>query len=263
MIRSIYLCLIALFPLFATGKSYQQTRKPNWANGYFKELTNSYIEVVSAFDYDLKGAKNKAVKEVISRRSLATGTEATVTINNNNVSVISDRDLIIKARIIDEYILHTTNGYTAYLLVQTAKNPTLDYETISVSDEYRFSVRTFVPGMTQIYKGSKGKGATIIATEAAAAAGIILCENQRASYIKKMKEQPKHTKEYNSKANNWENGRNISIGITAGIWVYNIIDAAVARGTKRIEISPTKGNSLSIIPFATPNTAGVSLAYHF
>ncbi|MBP3471728.1 MAG: hypothetical protein J6K41_05820 [Paraprevotella sp.] len=187
MIRCIYLCLIALFPLFATGKSYQQTKKPNWVNGYFRELTNSYIEVVSAFDYDLKGAKDKAVKEVISRRSLATGAGATVTISNNNVSVISDHDLIVKARIIDEYVHHTTGGYTAYLLVQTAKNPTLDYESVSVTNEYRFSARAFVPGMAQIYKGSKGKGATIIATEAAAVAGIIICENQRASYIKKMK----------------------------------------------------------------------------
>lgn len=259
----ICLCLIAFFPLFAIGKGYQQREKPFWTSGYFKELDNSYIEVVSAFDYDLAGAKNKAVREVIGRRSLATGTEASVSITNNEVAVVSSHGLIVKARIIDEYIHHTTGGYTIYLLVQTAKNPTWDYESVTLSNEYGFSARAFVPSMAQIYKGSKAKGAVIIATEAAAVAGIIICENQRASYAKKMKEQPKFAKEYNSKADNWENGRNISIGVAAGIWIYNIIDAAVAKGAKRIVVKRGNGSGMSVIPFATPNVAGVSFACQF
>lgn len=258
------ICIMAFLPLWVMGKTKQDKEKPFWIAGYFKEMPNSYIEVVSAFDYDLQTAKSKAVKEVIGRRSLATGAEASVSIKNNEVAVVSNHNLIVKARIVDEYIHHTVNGYRAYLLVQTAKNPTFSYEPVTLSDEYGFSARVFVPGMAQIYKGSKGKGAAIIATEAMAVAGIIVCENQRATYAKKMKEQPMFIKEYNSKADNWCNGRNISIGVAAGIWVYNIIDGAVAKGKKRVKVGPApKSGGLSVVPFATFDTVGMSLAYQF
>lgn len=260
----LFIFILALFPLAAVGQSYPTIKdKPFWTNGYFKELENSYLEVVSAFDYDIQGAKEKAVKEIVRRRSLATGAEANVTINDNNVSVISEHTLIVKARIIDEYIHHTPQGYTVYLLAQTAKNPAYTYENVSLSDEYGFSARALVPGMAQIYKGNKTKGHCIIATEVLAIAGIILCENQRASYNKKAMEQPKYAKEYSGKASNWETGRNISIGVAAGVWIYNIVDGIVAKGKKRIVVSPADKEGLSMTPFATPNTVGLSFAYSF
>lgn len=102
---------------------------------------------------------------------------------------------------------------------------------------------------------------TIVAGQTAS--GDIVCENQRASYVKKMEEQPKFAKEYNSKADNWETGRNICIGVAAGIYIYNIIDAVVAKGKKRIVTGHVKGGGLSFVPFATTDVAGVSLAYSF
>lgn len=246
------------------GQNYSSdTEKPFWAKGYFKEVDNSYIEVVSAFDYDLKGAKDKAAKEIIRRRSLATGAEANIKIDGQNVQVLSEHDLIVKARIVDEYIEHTSNGYTVYFLVQTAKNPTFTYETITLSDEYKFSGRVFVPGMAQLYKGDKVKGSCIIAAEALSVASIIVCENQRAAYNKKVIENPKHAKEYSNSASNWETGRNISIGVAAGIWIYNIIDGVVAKGKKRIIVGRPKENGLSLTPYISSDASGFSMAYRF
>ena len=156
-----YLILIiamVLAPLYSMGQNYSYSaEKPFWVKGYFKEVANSYIEVVSAFDYDLKGAKDKAAKEILRRRSLATGAEVNVKLDGSNVQVASEHNLIVKARIVDEYIDHMPDGYTVYLLVQTAKNPTFTYEPVILSDEYKFSGRVFVPGMAQLYKGSKTK----------------------------------------------------------------------------------------------------------
>lgn len=258
-----FVYLIVFFPLLMMGKNSRNGGKPFWASGYFKEMSNSYMEVVSASDYDLKGARDKAIKEVVGRRSLATGTEASVLIKDREVTVVSNHDLIVKARIIDEYVHHTMNGYTVYLLVQTAKNPMFEYEPVSLSNEYGFSARAFIPGMAQIYKGSKAKGIAIIATEAMAVSGIIVCENQRAIYAKKMKEQPKFAKEYNSKSDKWEYGRNISIGAAAGIWIYNIIDAAVAKGSQRIVVGRVNGGGLSVFPYASFDTTGVLFTYNF
>lgn len=262
-----FLCItliMVIVPLTIMGQDHNSgTERPFWTKGYFKEVDNSYIEVVSAFDYDLKGAKDKAAREIIHRRSLATGAEANVSLEGSDVQVISEHNLIVKARIIDEYIDHTTNGYTVYLLVQTAKNPTFTYEPVILSDEYKFSGRVFVPGMAQIYKGTKIKGSCIIAAEALSVAGIIVCENQRAAYNKKAIENPKHAKEYGNSASNWETGRNVSIGVAAGIWVYNIIDGIVAKGKKRIVVGRPGESGLSVAPYISNDAAGVSMAYRF
>lgn len=262
-----YLILIiamVLAPLYSMGQNYSYSaEKPFWVKGYFKEVANSYIEVVSAFDYDLKGAKDKAAKEILRRRSLATGAEVNVKLDGSNVQVASEHNLIVKARIVDEYIDHMPDGYTVYLLVQTAKNPTFTYEPVILSDEYKFSGRVFVPGMAQLYKGSKTKGTCIIAAEALSVASIIVCENQRASYNKKAIENSKYVKEYSSKASNWETGRNISIGVAAGIWAYNIIDGIIAKGKKRILVGHSREDGLSVSPYITNNASGISMAYHF
>jgi len=59
----VYLLLIVLFPLQAIGQNYIQKEKPFWADGYFREMDNSYIEVVNAFGYDLDSAKIKLSKK--------------------------------------------------------------------------------------------------------------------------------------------------------------------------------------------------------
>ena len=265
MKRIAYLIIIiALLPLASMGQSYLQKEKPFWADGYFRETANSYLEVVYAFDYDLKSARDRAMKEVISRRSMATGTGASVSLREGNIEVTSvDHQLIVKARVIDEYVIHTTTGYTAYLLVQTAKNPTYPYEQVTISNEYGFSPGALIPGMAQIQKGSTTKGLCIIAAEAAAVGGIIVCENKRATNIKKMKENPRFAKEYSNRAKKWETGRNISIGAAAGIWAYNVIDALVSKGQKRVIIKRPDGSGLSMNSFVTPDVSGVSLAYRF
>lgn len=265
MKRIVHILIItALFPLTTMGQSYIQKEKPFWADGYFQEMDNSYLEVVYAFDYDLNSARNRAMKEVISKRSIATGTSASVGLQNGQIEVKSaDHELIVKARVIDEYVIHGTNGYTVYLLVQTAKNPTYPYEQVTISDKYGFSPDALVPGMAQIKKGSTIKGLSIIAAEAVAVGGIIVCENQRSTNAKKMKEQPNFAKEYSDRAKNWETGRNICIGAAAGIWVYNVIDALVAKGKMRVIVKRPNGSGLSMNSFITPEVSGFSLAYKF
>ncbi|MDY5239489.1 DUF5683 domain-containing protein [Bacteroides helcogenes] len=78
-----------------------------------------------------------------------------------------------------------------------------------------------VPGWGQMYKGSTVKGLCILGGEVALAAGIIVSDNLRSSYVKKMHEQPKHQQTYNTRADNWENVRNACIGGAAVLYVYN------------------------------------------
>lgn len=127
---------------------------------------------------------------------------------------------------------------------------------------------SIVPGVGQFYKGNTGKGITFMGLAAASAAGIIVCESTRSSYVNKAIEQPKYKKDYTTKADNWETARNVCIGVGAAIWVWNIIDAFTTKSAKRkVVTSPAKG--LTIQPYATPNSwgqgvdMGVGLTYNF
>lgn len=256
--------IMVLFPLLTMGQNHNiSTEKPFWVNGSFTDLDNSYIEVVSGSAYNYDDARKNALNEIMKRRSLATGSQANVTIHGNDVNVTSGHDVIVKARVIDEYLYSDSNGCKVYMLVQTAKNPTYSFENVSMSNKYSFSARSFIPGMQQIYKGSVAKGSCIIAGEVISIGAIIVCENQRSSYLKKSKEQPKFAREYSDKAKNWETGRNIAIGAAACIYAYNFIDAVVAKGKMRLIVNKTGGSSLSIMPYTSPCSTGIYMGFTF
>ena len=263
MKRVVYvLVAIALFPLAAMGQRYSQEQKPFWADGYFHEMNNSYLEVVNASGYELEDARNRAVKEVISRRSMATGTQATVSMNDNDISVSAGHELIVKARIIDEYVAYDTNGYTVYLLVQTAKNPTYKYEMVSVTDKYPFSARAFVPGMAQLHKGSNVKGIMFITGEIVAVGGIVVAESLRASYNSKFATTHNLSarKAYANMANNMASVRNVCIAGAVAVYAWNVIDGIVAKGKSHIEIG---GIDMRVAPYASTQSAGLALNLNF
>ncbi len=257
----MFLC--TLFPLLSMGQSAYSGERPDWTKGYFKEMPNSYVEVVSAFGYDLKEARDKAAKEAIHRRSLATGAEACVRIIGDEVKVDSNHDVIVKARIVDEYIHHTSRGYTVYLLVQTAKNPTYQYEPVAISEDYPFSARVLVPGMAQIHKGSIIKGSLFISGECLFVAGIVTSQLLANNYYQKSlteKYDAKTRKAYIDRANTSLMVRNISIAGAAAIYVWNIIDGVVAKGNKHIVV----GNAaLAMTPYVDPYSAGLAFNMTF
>lgn len=176
------------------------------------------------------------------------------------------RKLKIVCREIDDYWKMSGGVYEVDILYTVANKN--EYggsydDNIKVTTKYHGAgFLSIVPGVGQFYKGSVTKGSLILAGEIVSAGAIILCENTRASYIKKMQEQPKHAAEYNSLADSWETGRNISIGAAAAIYVYNLIDAFVAPGAKRIVVKKS-GATLSAVPYFDNQSVGLGLAFRF
>ncbi|MBQ6732514.1 MAG: hypothetical protein IJR06_05280 [Paludibacteraceae bacterium] len=234
--------------------------KPFWVDGYFEDITNSYIEVASATGWEISDARKKAYQEIVSRRSFASGTDAQVKIIGGEITLESNHDLIVKSRIIDEYVEQLEPGlYKVYLLVQTAKNPTFQLENVSLSEKYPFSARSFVPGWQQFYKGSKIKGGVIIATESLGVGGIVLSFSMKSSYDKLSVEDPKHIAEYSQKADMWQNIGYGFIAFTAAVYIYNIIDATVAHGRKHI----IADRRLTFEPSLSPYGLALSMRYRF
>lgn len=164
-----------------------------------------------------------------------------------------------------EYVLYPDGRriYRCYTLYGVADTAAPSFDRLSFSRKYGargFARSLIVPGWGQLYKGNKTKGACILGGEVVLIGGIIAAENLRASYVKKMREQPKHLDTYNTKADNWENIRNVCIGGAAALYVYNLIDAMVANGRKRSRTH--KEVRMALYPTAG-DFNGVTLAYRF
>lgn len=177
------------------------------------------------------------------------------------------RKLQIVCREIDDYWEYGRYKYQVDVLytVTDKNNYGGSYDDdIKITTKYcAAGLLSVIPGMGQIYKGSVKKGTAILVGEIVAAGGIILCENTRASYIKKMKEQPKHASEYNSSADTWETGRNVCIGAAAALYAYNLIDALVANGAKRVIVKKKKKAQFALMPYTDLQNAGLCMRLNF
>ncbi len=263
MKQIVCILLSTLLPLFMMGQSASSKEAPEWVKGYFRELDNSSIKVFSAFGYNEEDARNKAIKLVIADKGIGSGTEAKVSIGSGDISVKSSHDLIVKSRIIDEYVeFHPGKGYRVYLLAQTARTPVLPYESVTVTDKYPFSVRAFVPGMAQIYKGSVGKGTAFIVGEVVMLGGVVAFECTRSYYNNRinMTHDSDLRQKYIQNAQLMSGLRNGFIAGAVAVYVWNVIDGAVAKGKRRVFIGEAEAK---ILPYATPEAAGLTFAMRF
>lgn len=175
--------------------------------------------------------------------------------------------------LIDEYwkLIAYPDGSKTYRLfslfaVSTTPNGKVNFDSYSLSTHYRLSeglVRSLIPGWGQIYKGSMAKGLSIIGAEAVGVGGIVACMSMKSSYEKLMYEDPRHLEEYSLLADTWTNIGYGCIAFTAAIYIYNLIDAAVAPGARRVITQPKYGQ-FTLLPTTFDNKAiGATLTYRF
>lgn len=180
----------------------------------------------------------------------------------------SGKQINLTCRVIDEYWERDYGRFTVTELFTVNDNKQPDQgsnrDNIILTTSYGAAplFYSIIPGVGQFTKGSNVKGALFLGGTALGAAAIILCENQRATYAKKMKEHPQHIDFYRNKKANWETGRNVAIGATAAIYLYNLIDAAVAPGRRKVDVSKRRYYSLAPTVFED-GTLGVGFAMNF
>lgn len=287
----IYLLICMVFPAMSKAQKSEKL-KPRWISVTPQPANPTYdFVVIRAIGDSPEAASQACMDKLVNNEDLRTSVQAIVNRHKNSEQiqhfdngrltehitnkvvtdvVVNGKQVSITASPIDEYWSYTfLNGhrvcecYTLYMLAVTSLPPV--YDNVSFTNYYgaRGLVRSIIPGWGQIYKGSTAKGICILGGEMACVAGIIVSENMRASYVKKMKEQPKHAATYNSKADNWENGRNICIGATAALYIYNLVDAITAKGAKRVVVKPRREINFSIVPAVVGDGVGVGFAFNF
>lgn len=202
-------------------------------------------------------------KETEERNSgMTTNSEFTINIKEKG------KRIDVTCKVIDEYSEYKNGHYTVtqlYAVNDPAQSgPGMQKDVFKKTTSYGAApvFYSLIPGVGQLYKGSTVKGSVILGGSAVGIAAIIMTENQRAIYVRKMKEHPQYVDFYRNKKANWELGRNIAIGAMSALYVYNLIDAAVAPGRRRIVVSK-RAYDYSIVPFVYDDGLGLSLALNF
>lgn len=289
-----FILLILLFLCCCTLEVIAQTAsdkmKPRWITSTLpKNISPSYTFIsASGTGISLEEARQRTFVNLTTKleheRGIKVSSSVKVQSNSQRVNgrrnqqtnqtfqmecTEDGKNITLNTRVIDEYWERASNGsFTCYVLYTVADK---NYSGGSYDDDIRLTTSygakgffmSLIPGVGQLYKGSKLKGGLILGGTVACAGMIIASENMRSSYIKKMQEKPVHKAFYNDKADLWCNVRNGFIGATAVLYVYNLIDAAVAPGRRRVIVK--EGNSIyfSFFPSWNQNMTGLSLVMNF
>ncbi len=187
-------------------------------------------------------------------KSYANGTKNTVTIERlKDTVLVSANEVKMKLSIYDQY-KEKDNVYFLCALPYPNTN-TVVYDKVSFTTSYASDPATWglalIPGAAQMHKGSYLKGGLIMGGSVALAAGALVAENIRN--VNKGKIDQTHStdvkKQYNDRVNTCATVRNICLGGLAAAYIYNILDAFVAPGARRVIV--------------TPSSDGVGVAYKF
>lgn len=183
-----------------------------------------------------------------------------------------DKQITLTTRVIDEYWECSDGGCTITQLYtvndQNASGGSYS-DRITLTTRYGAApvFMSLIPGVGQIYKGSTLKGGLIIGGAAICIAGIVTGQVMHNSYVNKRTEYPVHFDFYNKKATDWGNIRNVFAGVGAALYIYNLIDAAVAPGRRQVKVSK---NTVSYTLAPSPMTdnfgnigAGLALNINF
>lgn len=292
MSRCKYLLLVVLGLWFGTtsvSARKSDPYKPKWVTHKLPESKSNTYFFINAYGEgtSLDAARQKALANLTTRLEMERGlvirsvlssktTERFSSVERENYySETNDLDMVIEehgkqvnivCRVIDEYWESDRKGYRIHILYTvTNKNVPVGNQNdkITVTAKYGAAgLLSVIPSVGQFYKGTNNKGVAILTGEVASVAGILLCENTRASYYKMMIENPKYAAEYNTRMDTWETARNLCIGAAGVIYVVNLIDALATKGAKRVKV---KGNNVNFTfaPYADTRSAGVGMAMTF
>ena len=277
--------IIALFIYLVLTLAYvygeNDGRRPRWlsevpaaSNGTFE------YKVITVYAQTASEAKGLVPREVTSYVETTQKVQITsvskITSENHNgdvseensfnmMAIVEGDPVNVVVKIIDEYH-EAKDGQGVYYFLCAVGNPkasSVNFDRVQITDKYGVKGlwrSAILPGWGQMYKGSMGKGIAILGAEVVAAGGIVALEGMRSSYVTKAKTQPHYAQQYYSKASNCGIIRNGFILAAGAIYIYNLIDAIVAPGSRWVK---TTNGEFAFYPTVTTEGMGLTMAYHF
>lgn len=293
------LTILLLFPLFFSGEIIAQNNKsenpkPQWLH-HLPTPSNSTFsyEINKSIGNSLQDARDKSTNGMVSMSGLENGVvvisnyqtntshssqfvngELKEVVENefNSHSDLKGNEVKLNLKSVAEYWEVDDNGnYHLTTLYQKSLNQNPVFDNVELTTKYGalgLWRSAIVPGWGQMYKGSYVKGGCILGGTVLIIGGIIWTESMRIDYNNKIGKthDANLKKKYASDRDNWALGRNICIGGLAALYVYNIVDAIVAPGARRIVVHSigNNGKTFALMPsIVGGNTPGMFFDFTF
>ena len=228
----------------AFGKSVDEARTAS-LNGIVAS-TGFQKGVLVRSDYKTETVDRKVWKD----GKLIDYTSDTFIVNSD----ISGMDVQLYIKDIDEYWAYTKDGNVQLtkLYAKSISEKFYGFENLEVTTKYGAKGlwrSVIIPGWGQFHKGDNLKGTLFLGGTAACAVSIIITEAQRSDYNRRLTQTHdiNQIKNYQTKRDNAATARNVCIGAAGALYVYNLIDAMVAPGARRIVQSKNR-KSYSFAP---------------
>lgn len=163
--------------------------------------------------------------------------------------------------------IFSTQMQLSQLYAVSDKNTTPAFDNFTLTHKYGAKpvLMSVIPGVGQIYKGQRAKGYTILCSEAALL-GVSIGTAVEVNHYKKLKkDNPGFNNSWDSKISFFRNLRNTSLIMAGGLYIYNLIDAAVAKGARRVIIKKPDQTAaeISFVPAVSPFGAGMGAVVRF
>lgn len=271
LIKFFVLTAVILLPSVLLGQEKSDKIKPRWLNTSIWPKNSSFsYDVISTVASTLDEARKSAMADLISQAGLEGGATVKTDVKskttegsrykNNQISDSGENYISVESTIagmpaeltakkIDEYWYRDKHGNynlsTLYARGQINTKPVFDDVKITTSYGCTALWRSaIVPGWGQLYKGTTLKGGLIMGGTVACIGGIIYTDCMRNSYSNKINKthNASNKREYVNRRDNFTTARTACIGALGALYVYNLIDAIVAPGAKRILTSPAGSN---------------------
>lgn len=167
--------------------------------------------------------------------------EGDANIQSESVMTADGEIIHYRSMLIDEFV-YRHNGTEQYsALYQVIPSEGISFKTCHVTDKYGAAgtLLSIVPGVGQFYKGDALKGSLFMGGCVLGGVGIVFTEMQRKAYISQIAQTHDINviKQLDANQKNMGIARNVCIGVTAALYVWNIFDAAIAPGARRVKIT--------------------------
>lgn len=279
---NLVIVLHLIFPLSISAQiKKSENTKPQWLHKLPKPSNSSFVYEIdpTVTGKSLEEARNTSINGMVT----ASGFENGVVVVSDYKSKISDskiynngvltdisedifesnsrmkgNEVLLNLKRVDEYWEQDENGkYRLTTLYQKSFNRNPSFDNVELTTKYGVDGlwrSAIVPGWGQFYKGSTLKGGLILGGTVAFVGGIIYTETMRKDYMNKINKthNTDNIRSYKTNADNFAMARNICIGGLAAVYVYNIVDAIVAPGARRIITKKNaNGSGYSFTPAIT------------
>jgi len=278
MKKTLFLFSLSAFSLTALC-SQALAQRPAWVAGNFPERSNSsyYFKVVQGEGVSLSEARHNAITVLVGDLSNGKGVNVSSKDVSEAIAKTEDGSYRESSTQVFSYTIQRDafkaafdvvdvyqEGRNCWVLFEVAFDPSrAKFDKIEFTTKYGAHGlwrSMIIPGWGQMHKGSTVKGVVILVGEVALIGTTVYLESMRSDNFRKSQETTNLTiiKEYRNRADSWALYRNVALGAAVGLYAYNLVDAIVAPGAKRVVV-----RRYAFAPVVTPEYAGVGVMIRF